>query len=145
MKVNRGLPINIDCIFNSEVRSAIDSNNSIEKSQYGMYTPEQKAMIETAEYGVVANLCIPDRFIRVITLYHNFHFETRGHSLGHNSTCAQGVWFRPDPADHRFFTTNHYKSEHPRKFYPPPPRKIPVIRYKLYLVVNQNLLPASQL
>ena len=32
------------------------------KSQYGRYTPEQKAMIgkRAAEHAVVANLCIPD-------------------------------------------------------------------------------------
>ena len=33
-----------------------------------------------AEHGVVANLCIPDRFILVVTSYHSFHFKARGHS-----------------------------------------------------------------
>ena len=46
------LPINI---FNSEVRSAIDSSNSKKRGQYGKYTPEQKAMIgkRAAEHDVV--------------------------------------------------------------------------------------------
>ena len=46
---------------NSEVRSAIDSNNSKKRGQYRKYTPEQKAMIgkRAAEQGGVDNLCIP--------------------------------------------------------------------------------------
>ena len=66
---------------NSEVHSAIDSNNNKRRGQYGKCTPEQKAMIgkRAAEHGVVANLCIPDHFILVVTSYHSFHFETRGH------------------------------------------------------------------
>ena len=61
---------------NSEVWSAIDSNNSKKRGQYGKYTPEQKAMIgkRAAEHGVVANLCIPDHFILGVTSYHSFHF-----------------------------------------------------------------------
>ena len=80
---------------NSEVCSAIESNNSKKRGQYGKYTPEQKAMVgkTAAEHGVVVNLCIPDRFILLVTSYYYFHFETRGHS----STRARGVWFRPDP------------------------------------------------
>ena len=75
------LPINIDCNFNSEVRSAIDSNNNKKSGQYGKYTPEQKAMIgnRAAEHGVVH----PRPFILVVTSYHSFYFETRGHSSMH--------------------------------------------------------------
>ena len=70
---------------NSEVCSTIDSNNSKKRSQYGKYTIEQKAMIgkRAAEHGVVANLCIPDHFILVVTSFHSFHLETRGHSPTH--------------------------------------------------------------
>ena len=60
------------------------------------------------EHGVVANLCIPDRFIQFVTLYHSFHLKTRSHS----STCGL------DLIRTHIFTTNHYKSEHPRNFYP---------------------------
>ena len=79
---------------NTEVRSAIDSNNSKKRGQYGRYTPEQKAMIgkRAAEHCVVVNLCIPDRFVLVVTSYHS-HFEPRGHICTH----ARGVWFRSDP------------------------------------------------
>ena len=75
----------------SEVRYAIFSNNN---KKYGKYTPKQKAMI-AGQRGVVANLCIPDRFTLVINSYHSFHFETRGHCS--RSMRVPGVWFRHDP------------------------------------------------
>ena len=122
------LPINFDHIFQfSKVRSAIESNNSKKRGQYGKYTPEQNVMIgKRAENGVVANLCIPDRFILVVTSYHSFHFEARGHS----STCARWVWFRPDPTTNFLpqITTNHTIHENVTPP-PPPPREIPAIRY----------------
>ena len=47
----------------------IDSNNSKKRGHYGKYTPEQKAMVRktAAEHGVVANLCIQDCFILVVS------------------------------------------------------------------------------
>ena len=115
-EIARSCPSRSSTSSNPEVCSAISSNNSKKRGQYGKYTPEQKAMIgkRAAEHGVVANLCIPDRFILVVTSYHRFHFETRGHSSMH----AQGVWFRLDQTTN---ITHHYNSEHPRKFYAPPP------------------------
>ena len=81
----------IDCIF--QLRRSlryIESNNSKKRSQYGKYTPEQKAMIgkRAAEHGVVANLCITDHFILVVTSYHSFHFETLEPLL---YACTRGV------------------------------------------------------
>ena len=58
--------------------------------------------------------------------------SVRNYNRGHSSTCARGVWFTPDPTT--FFTTNHYKSEHPRKFYPPPPPE----KYPLYSIRNHS-------
>ena len=121
---SKKLLINIHCIFQfSEVRSAIESINSKKRGQYGKYTHEQNAMIgkRAAEYGVVANLCIPDRFILVVTSYHSFHFKARGHS----STCACRVWFKPDPTTTFLpqITTNHTIHENLT------PREIPAIRY----------------
>ena len=91
------LPINIDCIFNSEVRSTM--------GQYGKYTPEQKAIIgkRAAEHGVIANLCIPDHFVA------SYHF----------SMCARGVWFRPDS------TTFFYHELSIHEIFTPLPPKIP--------------------
>ena len=80
--MERSCPFTSIASSNSEVCSTIDSNNSKKRGQYRKYTPEQKAMIgkSAAEHGVVANLYISDRFILVVTLYHSFRFETRGHS-----------------------------------------------------------------
>ena len=63
----RSCPTTPIASFNSEVCSAIESNHSKKRGQYGKYTPEQNAMIgkRAAEHGVVANLCIPNRFIPV--------------------------------------------------------------------------------
>ena len=63
-EIARSCPSTSIASSNSEVRSAIDSNNSKKRGQYGKYTPEQKAMIgkRAAEHGVVANLCIPTAF-----------------------------------------------------------------------------------
>ena len=79
-EIARSCPSTSIASSNSEVHSAIDSNNSKKRGQYGKYTPEQKAVIgkRAAEHGVVANLCIPDHFILVATSYHSFHL-TRGH------------------------------------------------------------------
>ena len=88
----RSCPSTLIASSNSEVHSAIDSSNSKRRGQYGKYTLEQKAIVgkRAAEHGVVANLCIPDHFILVVTSYHNLHFET----IGRISMHAQGVWFR---------------------------------------------------
>ena len=76
-----------------------------------------------AEHGVVANLCIPDCIILVVTSYYSFHFKTRGHS----STRARRVWFRPDPTTLFLprITTNLSIHENFT------PRKIPAIQYIL--------------
>ena len=93
--------------------------------QYGKYTPEQKAMIgkRATEYGVVVNLCIPDRFILVVTSYHSFHDETRGHY----STCARGVWFILSIFYHESLQIRASTKNLP----PPPPqkKKLPAIHY----------------
>ena len=105
---------------NSEVRSAIESNNS-KKRGHGKYTPEQMAMIgkRAAEHGVVANLCIPDHLILVVTSYTAFTSKLEATALRVHKGC--GLY----QLDH---DSNHYKSEHPRKFYSSP-RKIPAIWY----------------
>ena len=117
------LPININCIFQLRIslRYSIDSNNSKKRGQYGKYTPEQKAMIgkRAAEHGVVANLCIPDCFILVVTSYHSY-------------ICTRDVvstW--PDP---NFFYHESLQIRASTKILPPPPRKIPAIWYMIHFV-----------
>ena len=59
----------------------------------------------------------------MVTSYHSFHFETIIEAIALRVHKGCGLHLTLP----HFFTTNHYKSEHPRKFYP---RKIPVIQYK---------------
>ena len=83
---------------NSEVRSAIDSNNSKQRGQYGKYTPGQKAMIgkRATEHGVVANLCIPDHFILVVTSYHSFTSKLEAIALRvHEENTRYTVYVNP--------------------------------------------------
>ena len=84
----RSCPVTSIASFNSEVRSAIDSNNSKKRGQYRRYAAEQKDMIgkRAVEHGVIANLCILDPFILVVMSYHSFHFETRELYV-----CTRGV------------------------------------------------------
>ena len=74
----------------------------------------------TDEHGVVADLCIPDCFILVVTSYHSFYFETRGHC----STCAWGVWFKPDLTTIFYYESLQIRES--KKIYPLPPENYPL-------------------
>ena len=127
------MAINISFIF--QLRSLLCSNNSKKSGYYGKYTLEQKAMIgkRAAEHDVT-NLCIPERFILVVTLYHTF-LETRAHFF----TRAPGVWFRPDPTTILLpqITTN--PSIHEKLPLPPPPPPPPKKKkeYPLYGICDR--------
>ena len=82
-----------------------------------------------AEYCVVVNLSIPDRFVLVITLYHS-HFEPRGHICTH----ARGVWFISDPTS--IFLTRITTNPGIHENFTP--QKIPAIRYITEVVDGKN-------
>ena len=110
---------------NSEVRSGTESNNSKKRGQYGKYTPEQKAMIgkRAAEHGVVAKLCIPDRFMLVVTLQHTaFTSKQEAIALRMHEGC--GLYLtRP-----HFFYHESLQIRASTKILPTPPQK----KYLLY-------------
>ena len=71
-------------------------------------------------------LHIPDRFILMITSYHQFHFETRGQS----STCAWGVQFRPDPTTIFYHKSLQIRTSSTNLLPHPPPKK----KFLLYCI-----------
>ena len=81
---------------------------AIRGASYVKYIPEQKAMIgkRAAEHGVVANLCIPDHFILVVTSYHSFYFYTILEALAIHLYEGCGL----DMTRSQFFLVNHTSS-----------------------------------